>query len=140
MKLSKNSRLLASTFLVNDSDITIDEMVKLIAEHKNQHDFIDNVDEVVVWENVEDKFTCKDFLETIGYGEKEKETRVYVINTHDERVEDMEKGFSDLTDEEFMFEAEEQGRVYTIEGFQRAFNESEVNTEIDLIRFIEVEI
>jgi|688.fasta_scaffold99251_1 hypothetical protein len=139
MKISKKTFLLASTFLVNDADITIDEMVKKIAEHKNQHDFIDNVDEVVVWQIVENTLTCKDFLETIGYGEKEQEMRVYVVNTHDERVEDIED-FHDLTDEEFMFEAEEQGRVYTIEGFQRAFNDNEVNTEIDFIRFIEVKI
>jgi hypothetical protein len=93
----------------------------------------------VVWQIVENTLTCKDFLETIGYGEKEQEMRVYVVNTHDERVEDIED-FHDLTDEEFMFEAEEQGRVYTIEGFQRAFNDNEVNTEIDFIRFIEVKI
>jgi hypothetical protein len=80
-----------------------------------------------------------DEIEKLVNGEKTKEMRVYVVNTHDERVEDIED-FHGLTDEEFMFEAEEQGRVYTIEGFQKAFNGSEVNTETDFIRFIEVEI
>jgi hypothetical protein len=37
-------------------------------------------------------------------------------------------------------QATEQGRIYTLEGFQRAFNEFHVNTEIDFIRFIEVSI
>ena len=126
--------------LLSGNDEEIVTMINAIAGHKKQNDLIDYIDCVVPTQSSENSFMCGDFLELIGYGEKDKELRVYVINTHDERVEDMEKGFSDLTDEEFMFEAEEQGRVYTIEGFQRAFNESEVNTEIDLIRFIEVEI
>ena len=103
------------------------------------YDIIDYIDEVVPTHSNENSFMCADFLELIGYGEKDKEMRVYVINTHDERVEDIHDIFS-LTDEEFMFEAEEQGRVYTLEGFQRAFNEFHINTEIDIIRFIEVSI
>ena len=42
----------------------------------------------------------------------------------------------DITDEEFMNLAEEEGNVYSLEGFQEAFNNSDVNTEIDIVRFI----
>lgn len=63
----------------------------------------------------------------------EVETRVYVINTN----------FSDcfaidLSDDEFIELAEEQGRVYTIQGFQEAFNSQEISTIADVIRFINV--
>ena len=66
------------------------------------------------------------------------EPRVYVIDTNDERMDDVY--WEELTDEEFMFEAEEQGRVYTLDGFAKAFNSEEVNTFTDAIRFIQVPV
>ena len=67
-----------------------------------------------------------------------KEVRVYLINLHDCRVKDMDN-ILELTDEEFMFEAEEQGKVYSLKGFQKAFNLEEVNIATDQMRIIEVE-
>jgi hypothetical protein len=63
----------------------------------------------------------------------EVETRVYIVDSN----------FSDcfvneLPDNEFIELAEEQGRVYTLEGFQEAFNLAEINSSIDVIRFINV--
>jgi hypothetical protein len=70
---------------------------------------------------------------------KKTEIRVYVVNIEDERVDDVE--VIGLTDEEFMFEAEEQGKVFTLQGFQNAFNENlGVGQDVDVIRFIEVEV
>ena len=63
----------------------------------------------------------------------EVEIRVYVI---DQNVSDVY--VNSKTDEEFMEIAEEQGRVYTLDGFQEAFNLEEVNSSIDVIRFITV--
>jgi hypothetical protein len=40
--------------------------------------------------------------------------------------------------EMFMRIAEEDGRVYTLEGFQEAFNLEEINSAIDVIRIINV--
>lgn len=62
----------------------------------------------------------------------EVETRVYVIDTQNH--------LNDLayTDEEFMQQAEDEGRVYTLKGFQEAFNNEEINSAIDVIRFISV--
>jgi hypothetical protein len=40
----------------------------------------------------------------------------------------------------FMRIAEQDGRVYTLEGFQRAFNEEEIDSRYCLIRFIEIEM
>ena len=56
------------------------------------------------------------------------EKKVYVIDTTN-----LEKGFAEMSKEEFMDEYEEQGRVYSLEGFQRAFNEEEVNVATDII-------
>lgn len=66
------------------------------------------------------------------------ELRVYIIDTNDERVDDID--ILELTDEEFMFEAEEQGRIYTLEGFTEAFNLEEINSSLDVIRIIQVPV
>ena len=72
------------------------------------------------------------------------ETRVYVVENVDSigLMSDIlgEKLYSELTDEEFMDLAEEEGRVYSLQGFQEAFNSEDVNTAIDVIRFINVTI
>jgi hypothetical protein len=60
----------------------------------------------------------------------EVEKRVYVIDVN-------EDGYSpNMSDEEFQTLSEEQGRVYTLNGFQEAFNDEEINSAIDIIRFI----
>ena len=66
------------------------------------------------------------------------ETRVYLIDSSDERVEDI--SIIDLTNEEFIFEAEEQGKIYTLDGFAIAFNNEEINSNTDFIRIIEVPV
>lgn len=64
-----------------------------------------------------------------------KETRVYVVDL------DMLGNSDDfVTKEKFMEIAENTGRVYTLEGFQSAFNCEEVNTHTDIIKIIEVEV
>lgn len=45
-----------------------------------------------------------------------------------------------VTDEIFMQLAEERGTVYSLKGFELAFNYEELNTSTDKIRFIEVEV
>lgn len=60
----------------------------------------------------------------------EVETRVYVLES------DFENSENKLTDEEFATLAEKIGRVYTLQGFQYAFNMEEINSSIDVIRFI----
>ena len=61
------------------------------------------------------------------------ETRVYVVDMNDNNFDG-----DNTTDEEFMTLAEENGRVYTLDGFQEAFNFEEINSSIDVIRFIAV--
>ena len=63
------------------------------------------------------------------------ETRVYVVDMNDNNFDG-----DNTTDEEFMTLAEENGRVYTLDGFQEAFNFEEINSSIDVIRFISVSI
>lgn len=65
-----------------------------------------------------------------------KETRVYVIDTNE--IEEM--NLNEISDEQFMDIAEEQGNVYTLKGFETAFNRENVYTGLDFIRFIEVEV
>ena len=66
-----------------------------------------------------------------------KEIRVYVLN-----IECYDGEFCDLSDEEVMDIAEQFGDVYSLKGFERAFNddEDEVNPNYYCIRFIEVEV
>ena len=58
-----------------------------------------------------------------------KEQRVYMIDTT----------FNDLdipTDKIFMEISEKQGNVYSLEGFTKAFNNGEINSNTDIIRII----
>ena len=64
------------------------------------------------------------------------ETRVYVVNVEDYEFNDSPRSWDD---ERFMSEAEIQGGVYTLNGFQEAFNDETVNSSVEFIRFIKVE-
>lgn len=65
-----------------------------------------------------------------------KEIRVYVLDTY--LIE--EENAINYTDEQFMEQAENNGTVFSLKGFEKAFNNEELNTHVDYIRFIEVEI
>ena len=72
-----------------------------------------------------------------------KELRVYVINIEDvdfERQMPVNTTVEELSDEDFIGIAEEQGLVYTLNGFTQAFNNENINSSTDIIRFIEVEV
>jgi len=58
------------------------------------------------------------------------EIRVYVIRGTDTALK--------LNDEDFITLAEKYGTVYTLSTFQEAFNLEEINTSIDVVRFISV--
>ena len=60
--------------------------------------------------------------------------KVYVISAHNHILDD--RHHYDLTDDEFMTASEEEGLVYSLEGFQKAFNECNVHTQSDFIRII----
>jgi hypothetical protein len=140
MKVSKKVIERAKHYLSYDSDTELAKAIEMIAKHENGSDLVSDVDDIVVWSPLVDELRVETFLDNIGYGEKDKEMRVCVINyLTDEMAEDIDD-VAELTDDKFMFAAEEIGRVYTLEGFQIAFNKSEVDTDEDIIRFIEVEI
>jgi hypothetical protein len=63
------------------------------------------------------------------------EIRVYVVDTYNYEFDTSPKTWDD---EKFMNEAEIQGKVYTLQGFQEAFNLEEINSAIDVIRIINV--
>ena len=72
-----------------------------------------------------------------------KELRVYVINIEDvdfERQMPVNTTVEELSDKDFIEIAEEQGLVYTLNGFTQAFNNENINSSTDIIRFIEVEV
>jgi hypothetical protein len=61
------------------------------------------------------------------------ETKVYLVNI---TYRDFDSNPKYWSDEQFMNEAEEQGSVYTLKGFENAFNDEQI-LEIDsYIRFI----
>ena len=78
-------------------------------------------------------YVDEDHVDEVAQALTPTEKRAYVINVD---VMEGEKFYHELTDEEFMEEAEKQGRVYTLLGFQGAFNGSEINTEVDVIRIL----
>jgi len=59
-----------------------------------------------------------------------KEMRVYVVDVR--KIE----GFVHSDRESFRVYAEEQGTVYTIEGFENAFNEGEIYSDFQLIKIL----
>jgi len=59
-------------------------------------------------------------------------TRVYVVDTTQEV--DNENYVSDIA--LFMYEAEKQGTVFTLDGFNNAFNGGEINSNTDLIEIV----
>lgn len=62
-----------------------------------------------------------------------KEIRVYVINVNETDADVMT-----LNDSDFMDIAEEQGNIMTTDTFTKLFNEERINSNTDVIRFIEV--
>ena len=66
---------------------------------------------------------------------QQSETRVYVLDVQDISIY---KGFEELTEEEWIAECERQGRVYSLQGFERAFNEEVVSTDFDVVKIINV--
>ena len=63
--------------------------------------------------------------------------KVYVINL--DMLDDV-MGSDDYSDEDFMSIAEEQGTVYTLKGFQNAFNYEEYPSPVNCyLRFIKME-
>lgn len=67
---------------------------------------------------------------------KEVQTTVCVLEEDDFE----NKHHSELTDDEFLELARNQGRVYSLDGFSEAFNLEEINSTIDIIRFINIEV
>ena len=64
-----------------------------------------------------------------------KELRAYVVN-----VDVIENYAGFVTDDIFIELAEKQGSVYTLKGFEIAFNYQELNPSTDMVKFIEVEV
>jgi len=63
-----------------------------------------------------------------------EDIRVYGINIDDTEFEDI----NEISNDQWQEIAEESGLVWTLSGFAHQFNESMINTESILIRFINV--
>jgi|694.fasta_scaffold99251_5 hypothetical protein len=73
-----------------------------------------------------------DEIECLIDGEKTQEMRVFVVDV-DQADDDFEPKCDDET---FITQAEMNGTVYSLKGFQEAFNDIEVSKENAIIRFI----
>lgn len=60
-------------------------------------------------------------------------TIVYVVNNYDFEFDDSPRNWDD---KKFISEATIQGRVYSLEQFQEAFNDEEINSSTEFIRVI----
>ena len=65
-----------------------------------------------------------------------REFRVYIVDVHS----DTDELIPLLTDEEFMNMAEHNGTVYSLSGFQHAYNNDLINSNEEFIRIMEVEV
>jgi len=72
--------------------------------------------------------------------EPKKEWRVYVvsIDEFDMETEVAYPGADGFDEEKFIMYSEEEGRVYTLQGFQEAFNAENISDTCDFILFKEV--
>jgi len=79
-------------------------------------------------------------IEGIHQALTKKETRVYVvkIDEFDMDTEVAYPGADGFDEEKFIMYAEEEGRVYTLKGFQEAFNAENISDVCDFILFKEV--
>ena len=59
----------AASHYLSDGDLTTAEMIEAIAKHDDETDLIDNLEGVVVWQKVENSFTCEDFLNFILFND-----------------------------------------------------------------------
>lgn len=76
-----------------------------------------------------------DDMQSLKNEQKErKETRVYMIMLPESNQDESELS---LSDEKFMNEAERQGHVYTLKGFEQLYNSDFLNSE-SYIRFIDI--
>lgn len=73
-----------------------------------------------------------DEIECLIDGEETQEMRVFVVDV-DQADDDFEPKCDDET---FITQAEMNGTVYSLKGFQEAFNDIEVSKENAIIRFI----
>ena len=130
-------------------NINIVELASNLAHEKLMNEsfkIFEDDEETVYTEQAQDLFNelYDDYWDMIeSCKEKEVETRVYVVENIDSigvMSDILTDGlhYSHLSDEEFMNLAEQDGRVYSLEGFQDAFNEIEVDSNIDVVRFINV--
>jgi len=134
MKVSKKVIEKAKHYLCADTDDELSKMIEAIAKHEDDSDLVSNVDDdsIVVWSPLVDTLRIETFLDNIGYGDKDEEMRVFLVDI-DQADDDFNK---DCDDETFMTQAEMNGSVYSLSGFQEAFNNNEVSTENAFIRFI----
>ena len=64
------------------------------------------------------------------------ETRIYLVDISDMEFEDDIP--TSWSDEKFMTEAEKQGGIYSVNGYQKAFNDDNINQTSSYVRFIDV--
>lgn len=51
-----------------ETDQQVYEAIQKIVNHENQDDLVDYIDDdLIVWEKVQNEFTCEEFLDEIGY-------------------------------------------------------------------------
>lgn len=65
-----------------------------------------------------------------------KEIRVYAVNCY---LYDGEECIPEMTNEQFMAIAEDQGTVYSLAGFELAFNNERISEANSFIRILNVE-
>lgn len=56
-----------ASLLLSDGDLSLAEAIEAIAKHPEQDDLIDNVEGIIVWEPLEGRIHCDEFLSMVNY-------------------------------------------------------------------------
>ena len=63
--------------------------------------------------------------------------KVYGINVDKFYTDDEERLFSNLSEEEFIEEAEKQGLIWSLQGFEKDFNEVGIDSDKIIIKILQ---
>ena len=112
-------------FLIDDLNKVehhVNEIIENIYARGQQKEFAKDIEKIEMF-----------FSYWRQHSQIKKVTKVYLIDGSNMISN---KGFEEMTDEEFMTESESQGHVYSLQGFQQAFNEEKININTDVIKII----
>lgn len=135
-KIMEQVYLEEKEYLKNNTMKTISKE-EALNKHNQLRDIIESYGNQEYGDCIIDEITALfDYPTTLEADPEEEEMRVYVVDRYIGREDPVDT--SSWSDGEFMREAEKQGNVYTLKGFEGAYSKGDIDRGNDDIRFISV--